>query len=177
MATASTDSSAPAPKAFNWDHLYATTERDYDASLLLQAPVVAGFQRGSKELGIPTANLDMDVLGDTGSNLETGIYFGWAKLKGKHYECVVSVGWNPFYKNEKKTIEAHLLETMDDFYGEQLDVLLCGYLRQECNFAGLEDLISCINNDILKTRQHNEQNERKESDASFWSLHIPASCI
>lgn len=164
-------------KEFNWDHLYVPTEKDFDSNLLLQAPVVEGFQRGSKELGIPTANLDMNVLGDAGSYLETGIYFGWAKLKGKHFECVVSVGWNPFYKNEKKTIEAHLLEKMDDFYGEQLDVLLCGYLRQECNFNGLEELISCINNDILKTRQHNAKNERSDNDAFFWNVITPASSI
>lgn len=165
------------PKEFNWDHLYTTTEKDYDKSILLQAPVVQGFQRGSKELGIPTANLDMNVLGEAGSDLETGIYFGWAKLKGKHFECVVSVGWNPFYKNEKKTIEAHLLAKMDDFYGEQLDVLLCGYLRQECNFDGLDDLISCINNDIVKTREHNAKSKRKEEDSSFWDVITPNSSI
>mmetsp|Transcript_4492 Transcript_4492/g.8360 ORF Transcript_4492/g.8360 Transcript_4492/m.8360 type:complete len:177 (+) Transcript_4492:93-623(+) len=165
------------PAEDKWGHLYSTTERNFSENILLQAPVVAGFQRGSKELGIPTANLDMDVLGDLGSTLETGIYFGWAKLKGQHFECVVSVGWNPFYKNEKKTIEAHLLEKMEDFYGEQLDVLLCGYLRQECNFNGLEELISCINYDIMKTRQHNANNERKNEDSSFWKIAIPASSI
>jgi riboflavin kinase len=164
-------------KEYNWDHLYSSSEKDFERSILLQAPVVAGFQRGSKELGIPTANLDMEVLGGAGSELETGIYFGWAKLKGQHYECVVSVGWNPFYKNEKKTIEAHLLEKLDDFYGEQLDVLLCGYLRQECNFNGLEELISCINYDILKTKEHNATNERKDADASFWNVVTPSSCI
>ena len=154
----------------NWEPLYQNTEREYDESILLEAPVVPGFQRGSKELGIPTANLDMTVLGDAGSDLETGIYFGWAKLRDVHYECVVSVGWNPFYKNEKKTVEAHLLDyNSDDFYGEQLGVLLCGYLREECNFKCLEELISCINYDIHKTRLYNAKSERKEKDKSFWS--------
>ncbi|KAJ1394675.1 hypothetical protein B484DRAFT_315374, partial [Ochromonadaceae sp. CCMP2298] len=98
--------------------------------------VVHGFKRGSKELGIPTANLDMDVLGPRGEGLETGIYYGWSFLRGARHETVVSVGWNPFYKNEKKTIEAHLIsdEVIEDFYGETLKVDLIGYLRPEANF-------------------------------------------
>jgi len=101
---------------------------------LLVSPVVHGFKRGSKELGIPTANLDMDVLGSEGIKFRTGIYYGWALLQGNLYQAVVSVGWNPFYKNEKKTIEAHLLAQLDDFYGEVISLLLCGYLRDEMPF-------------------------------------------
>ena len=92
-----------------------------------------GYNRGSKELGIPTANLCMEELGEKG-NLDTGIYYGWSRLRGEVYPAVVSIGWNPFYHNTKKTIEAHLLQELSDFYDEQLDVLLLGYLRQECNF-------------------------------------------
>lgn len=95
--------------------------------------MVHGYNRGSKELGIPTANLCMEELGEKG-NLETGIYYGWSRLRGEVYRAVVSIGWNPFYHNTKKTIEAHLLHELSDFYDEQLDVMLLGYLRQECNF-------------------------------------------
>lgn len=79
----------------------------------------------------------MEELGEQGDSLETGIYFGWAKLRDHYYMSVISVGWNPFYKNEKKTVEAHLLENLDDFYGERLEVALCGFLRNEANFASL----------------------------------------
>ncbi len=78
----------------------------------------------------------MDELGEKG-NIQTGIYYGWACLNGQLYECVSSVGWNPFYNNTKKTIEAHLLVSLEDFYGEDLKVLLCGYLRNEANFSGV----------------------------------------
>lgn len=88
----------------NWDHLY-TEERAFgDSPLVLEATVVHGFKRGSKELGIPTANLSMEELGDVGEGLDTGIYYGFAKLCGdKHkesplHQAVISVGWNPFYK-------------------------------------------------------------------------------
>ena len=99
--------------------------------------MVHGFKRGSKELGIPTANLNMDELGADKADMAPGIYFGFARLNGATHEAVVSVGWNPFYKNTVKTIEAHLLASMEDFYGEHLQVLMCGFLRNEQNFEGL----------------------------------------
>lgn len=45
-----------------------------------KGPVIHGFKRGSKELGIPTANLDVDLLGDDVKSAETGVYFGWASV-------------------------------------------------------------------------------------------------
>jgi riboflavin kinase len=117
--------------------LFPYVESVFERPTRLAATVVHGFKRGSKELGIPTANLSMDELGHRGHSMSTGIYFGYARLGGNIYETVVSVGWNPYYKNERKTIEAHLLARMDDFYGEKLDVLLLGYLRDEMNFESL----------------------------------------
>lgn len=68
-----------------------------------------------------------------------GIYFGWCVLQGQIYKAVVSVGWNPYYKNTEKTIEAHLIHDsqLEDFYGERIKLLLCGYLRNELNFKSL----------------------------------------
>jgi Riboflavin kinase len=62
-------------------------------SVLLQGPVVAGYGRGSKELGIPTANLDPDAVGPALDTLPTGIYCGWATLDGEGpYKAVMSIG-------------------------------------------------------------------------------------
>lgn len=116
-------------------------ECTFEKPRLLAASVVHGFKRGSKDLGIPTANLNMDELTADKVDIAPGIYFGFAKLHGMNYEAVVSVGWNPFYKNTVKTIEAHLLATMDDFYGEHLELLMCGFLRDEQNFDGLGSII------------------------------------
>lgn len=61
----------------------------------------------------------------------------------------MSVGYNPVYKNETKTIEAYIInQVLPDFYDEYVQLLLIGYLRQECNFNGLEQLISCIKTDV-----------------------------
>lgn len=45
----------------------------------LSGPVVKGFGRGSKDLGIPTANIPLAGLSVGGhEDVESGVYFGWA---------------------------------------------------------------------------------------------------
>jgi riboflavin kinase len=51
--------------------------------LRLEAPVVRGFGRGSRQLGVPTANMDPSALAAAGlplDQLPRGVYFGWARL-------------------------------------------------------------------------------------------------
>jgi riboflavin kinase len=57
--------------------------------------VVAGFGRGSKELGVPTANLDVDALGAALDGVPPGIYFGWANVgdDARVHQMVMSIGW------------------------------------------------------------------------------------
>ncbi|SCU81174.1 LAMI_0B05072g1_1 [Lachancea mirantina] len=43
--------------------------------------VVAGFGRGSSELGIPTANVPIEQLPDTIKDLKLGVYFGFVRLR------------------------------------------------------------------------------------------------
>lgn len=50
----------------------------------------------------------------------TGIYCGFAAVgsSSQVYKMCMSIGWNPFYKNERKTVEPWLLHTFEkDFYG------------------------------------------------------------
>ncbi|KAI4502742.1 hypothetical protein M0802_001786 [Mischocyttarus mexicanus] len=111
--------------------------------------VVRGFGRGSKALGIPTANLPETVVDSLPESFNTGVYYGWVSLNGTIYRMVASVGWNPFYKNEKKTFEVHILEKFEnDFYGKKLKVIVTGYIRQEKDFASADELIKEIKNDI-----------------------------
>jgi hypothetical protein len=99
--------------------------------------VIKGFGRGSKQLGIPTANLPttnyagmlecnsmlstcivgceaaalrdvVDSLVSSFEALPTGVYLGWAQVRlsddSSVYPMAMSIGWNPFFKNEQKTI-------------------------------------------------------------------------
>lgn len=101
--------------------------------------VIAGFGRGSSELGIPTANVPINDLPSIIQTLDTGVYFGWCRLKpmpgsepkseqrpdGRQVNynngtslsdtdltvlpVVLSLGWNPFYQNKNKTVELHII--------------------------------------------------------------------
>lgn len=111
-----------------------------ETPVFLRGEVVHGFGRGSKMLGIPTANLPDDVVKEEAGDVPAGVYFGWAAVgdKPKAYKAVMSVGWNPHFKNTKKTVEPHLLhEFEEDFYGEELRLLICGHLRDEAAFSSL----------------------------------------
>lgn len=131
--------------------------------LVLSGEVVKGFGRGSKELGIPTANFPEDVVESLPKEMTTGIYFGWASVgNGPIYKMVVSIGWNPYYKNEKKSVETHILNKFEsDFYGSTLKIVITGYIRPEKNFDSLEALVSAINGDIDEAKQQLDSESMK----------------
>ena len=141
------------------DERISTTTRKYERFLKLErfleltGPVIRGFGRGSKMLGIPTANLDVVPLKQQIDKLAPGIYFGFAKLLGPNkstgvHRTVMSIGYNPFFNDKRKSIEPWLLHTFDeDFYDETLSVLVVAYVRAECNFTTVDNLIERIKKD------------------------------
>lgn len=112
-------------------------------------PVIKGFGRGSKVLGIPTANLPTSAFSNVLSDHVCGIYLGWAGLSNRGvFKMVMSVGWNPYFDNSEKTVEPWLLhEFPEDFYGEELRLVVVGYIRPEANFPSLEALVERIHDD------------------------------
>lgn len=129
---------------------------------LVQGIVVHGFGRGGKELGCPTANLDEETVSKV--NIPTGVYWGLAQLvtcnnkdnitkdddiiDGQIRPMICSIGYNPTYGNEKKSLEVHILHQFkDDFYGYTLKVAICGRIRDELSFPSLEALIDAIESD------------------------------
>uniref|UniRef100_A0A1B6DQB9 Riboflavin kinase n=2 Tax=Clastoptera arizonana TaxID=38151 RepID=A0A1B6DQB9_9HEMI len=112
--------------------------------------IIQGFGRGSKQLGIPTANYKEDVVNSLPDQMNAGIYCGWAQVdNGPVYEMVMSIGWNPFYNNEKKSMETHILHEFNrDLYGCLLKTCILYYIRPEKNFSSMDDLVKEINNDI-----------------------------
>ncbi|KAI4312839.1 hypothetical protein MLD38_037629 [Melastoma candidum] len=61
---------------------------------------------------------------------------------------VMSIGWNPYFNNKEKTIEPWLLHDFEkDFYGEELCLVIVGYIRPEANFPSLEALVEKIHDD------------------------------
>lgn len=79
-----------------------------------------------QELGIPTANLSEECIGETLAAAVTGIYYGWAAVGGTAgvHAMVMSVGYNPFYGNTQKTCEPWLLASFDQVRGRHLRAAL-----------------------------------------------------
>ena len=132
-------------------------------TLALSGNVVAGFKRGSKQLGVPTANIEMteENIAKT-ANAVPGVYMGFCTLHNKTYRAAVSIGWNPVFDNAQKTVEAYLLpevfaepEVIPDFYGEFVSLELKQYLRAEALFPDFDALLIAISCDIQVTKDFN----------------------
>ncbi|CCG83154.1 Riboflavin kinase [Taphrina deformans PYCC 5710] len=119
--------------------------------ICLSGEIVKGFGRGSKELGIPTANLAEEAIPKLLEHAESGIYYGLASIDGNDnvYDMVMSVGWNPYYKNTVRSAEVHVIHKFhDDFYNKNLKVIVVGFIRPEYNYTDLDSLVADINEDI-----------------------------
>lgn len=131
----------------------------------MKGAVVTGFQRGSKQLGFPTANLDPAAFKDVLADVPRGVYCGWASIDNQGpYKAVLSLGNNPQYGNDEDTVEAYIVHKFEkDFYGAEMRLLICGYLRPMWKFeSGLEELIAHISADV--TAGDNALNE------TFWNF-------
>ncbi|TFK56102.1 riboflavin kinase [Heliocybe sulcata] len=126
----------------------------------LSGAVQRGFGRGGKDLGCPTANLPDESLAHMSQITQTGVYYGYARvyppedaenLSGQDVKVlpmVMSLGWNPFYKNERLTAEVHIMhDFVSDFYGYHLKALVLGYIRPELDYISREALIDDIETD------------------------------
>ncbi|KAL1866964.1 riboflavin kinase [Paecilomyces lecythidis] len=167
----------------------------------LSGPVIKGFGRGSKELGIPTANIPPDGL-SAYPDLQTGVYYGVVALDPAKFiydknestahtvadgdsnsaprkqepatilPAVLSIGYNPFYKNTVRSVEIHIMSPLSssststttdqnkdsdttsstfyklpDFYSTKLNLLILGYIRPEYDYVSLEALVDDIRTD------------------------------
>lgn len=141
-----------------------------DEFCLLSGRVTSGYGRGSKQIGVPTANLPSSALAEGGTveflsgggagaaaagsldALPRGVYVAWAGLRGAVYPAVVNVGLSPTFEdaqNPETIAEAHILDPIEsDFYGEQLTLILLGFIRPERKFPSFDELLAAIRSDI-----------------------------
>ncbi|XP_050438013.1 riboflavin kinase [Adelges cooleyi] len=151
-----------------------TEQKEFGLPFYGSGLVVKGFGRGSKHLGIPTANLHKDVIDKMPEEMTTGVYYGWAQVQNfPVHKMVMSVGWNPFYKNEEKSMEIHILhEFKEDFYGSNLRIIVVGYVRPEMDFDSVDDLIKTIHSDIdIAKKQLDQKSCRTFSKDHFFDKH------
>ena len=89
---------------------------------------------------------------------------------------VMSIGYNPFYKNTVRSAEVHVLhEFKKDFYGSQMAISILGYIRPELDYVDVDSLIKDIKTDIEVTRKSlgRESWERGAGDGYLWGEEVP----
>ena len=135
----------------------------------VRGEVVRGAGRGGKELGYPTANL---YLPETVALPADGVYAGWFTITddraidreisreidgdmvpGVRYPTAVSVGTNPTFGDERRSVEAFVLDREADLYGHHVMVEFVDRLRPMVKFHGVEELLEAMANDVAQTRE------------------------
>ncbi len=118
---------------------------------LVRGVVQMGDQRG-RELGYPTANLpvpdDMAVPAD-------GVYAGWLTAPdGIRLPAAISVGSNPTFHGVDRRVESYVLDRTDlELYGEEIRVEFIERLRGQEKFAGVNDLVVQMHQDVVHCRE------------------------
>jgi riboflavin kinase / FMN adenylyltransferase len=123
--------------------------------------VVHGEQLGHK-LGFPTANLETSGLllppnGVYAAHVisRQGIATGSRQSSAPSQRAVLNIGHRPTVNRltPETRVEVHLLDFTGDIYGQELEVTFALKLRDEQEFASLDELKAQIARDIAEARQ------------------------
>ena len=130
------------------------------AALLGQSYRVYGRVRHGKklgrQLGFPTANL---ALCRKCSPLQ-GIFAVSVRGVGNTLLYgVASLGSRPTVNGSEILLEVYLFDFNEDIYGAHLEVIFHHYLRQECRFEALDDMVSQIRQDVIQAKDFFRKHE------------------
>jgi riboflavin kinase/FMN adenylyltransferase len=116
----------------------------------IRGEVQLGKQRGGKEIGFPTANLNMDR-----EDLipKMGVYVCQVICDGKCYGGVLNIGVNPTFGEERLVAETHIFDFNQDIYGKPIKVNLLRFLRSEQKFSGIKELAAQIAKDVSRAKE------------------------
>lgn len=122
--------------------------------------VVHGAGRGGRDLGYPTANLELP---DYTAVPEDGVYAGWFTLlddhavngsivPGRRYPTAISVGTNPTFGDTARSVEAFVLDESADLYGRVAAVDFVDHVRDMEKFTSVDELLAAMGHDVARTR-------------------------
>jgi riboflavin kinase/FMN adenylyltransferase len=124
--------------------------RPDEAAALLGRPytmsgVVVRGERKGRELGFPTANIE---LGDAEKMLpKEGVYAAYGRVRGERIPGLLHLGPRPTFPGFSPTIELHLLDWSGDIYGDHVRVEVMGRIRDILPFSSVDALIEAIRGD------------------------------
>lgn len=123
----------------------------------LRGPVEHGFKRG-RTIGVPTANVHPDVEFVP----RHGVYCTTVVYKGKCYPSIANIGVNPTFVNKGVQIktEVHIFDFNEDIYGQEIEIYLHHFIRDERKFTGIEELKSQIQDDMNFARKYFDERKK-----------------
>ncbi len=116
----------------------------------LSGRVVGGDRRG-RDLGFPTANLELDVRRALPGD---GIYVALTHVRGRSLPSAVNVGLRPTFDATGRTIESFILDFNESIYDEPITVEFLHRLRPEEKFSSVEALVEQMTRDVANTRAY-----------------------
>ena len=114
----------------------------------LEGKVVGGCKMGSA-IGFPTANIDIH------DNLipQTGVYTVQIVVQEKTFNGVANIGYNPTFKRNLLTVEAHIFNFTENLYDQTVRLLFINKIRDEVAFSTGEELKAQIQKDIIEAKE------------------------
>lgn len=111
--------------------------------------VVDGQHRG-RLIGAPTINQRFEE----GFVIpKKGVYASSTLVDGVLYPSVTNIGLRPSFENEDFRSETCILGFSGNLYGQEIEVRLAEYLRDEIKFNSMEELSAQINADAEKSKE------------------------
>lgn len=125
----------------------------------VEGVVVRGDGRG-RVLGFPTANVAPPMHSAIPAD---GVYAAWFTVlghgpvvgtvtPGERYQAAVSVGTNPTFSGRTRTVEAFVLDTEADLYGQHVAVDFIARIRGQEKFDSVDDLVVQMGADTERAR-------------------------
>ena len=118
-------------------------------NFMLSGTVVNGKQLGGK-IGYPTANINVK---ETYKLIpKTGVYVVLSKIQERNVYGMMNIGNRPTVNGNHQTIEVHFFDFNADLYGQNLQIELLYFLRDEEKFDTIESLIIQLKKDEQTAR-------------------------
>lgn len=82
---------------------------------------------------------------------------------------MLSIGYNPYYKNTTRSIEIHILANFEkDFYGAELSLIILGFIRPEFDYVSKEALVEDIREDIRVAQRSLDREAYQKCKEDRW---------
>lgn len=125
----------------------------------VEGVVVRGDGRGM-QMGFPTANVAPPMYSAIPAD---GVYAAWftvlghgpmagSVVPGERYQAAVSIGTNPTFSGRTRTVEAYVLDSSADLYGQHVALDFVARIRGQRKFGSVKELVAAMDDDTIRTR-------------------------